>query len=200
MPAGSEVVYGVAARVDEGVIHTGAMSPRDAHTPRLQDRGDATGHGDRGEMADSLEATKVGDEQLASPQSAVGPVAEAVEGQGEHRAGPAVLGQARRDVGMVVLHADGRKVEVRGELGREVFGVQVVGDELGDHGVERAEMVDRLHEGAVRSEVLEVTDVVARDDVVAHGHRHRALELGPDGQDRPARRHHHREGLRREPA
>ncbi len=151
-------------------------------------------------MPDSLEAPKVRDEELPSPQCAVGAVAEAVEREREHGAGPAVFGEARRDVGMVVLHTDAREIQVRGELAREVLGVEVVGDDLGDHGVERAEVVDCLQERAVRGEMFEVADVVARDDVGANGHRDRALELRSDGEDRPTRTHHHREGLRRVPA
>ena len=57
-------------------------------------------------------AVEVGDQQLAAPQRAVGAVAEAVEGEAEHRLGAAVLDHARRDVGVVVLHGDRRQVEL----------------------------------------------------------------------------------------
>ena len=75
-----------------------------------------------------------------------------------------------------------------GELGRQVLGVQVVGDDLGRHAVEPAQVVDGLEERPVGGQVLEVADVVAGDDVGAERDRHRALQLGADGQDRPRRR------------
>ena len=91
-------------------------------------------------------------------------------------------------MGVVVLHRAGLEVEVDGELGREVLGVQVVGHDLRRHAVEAAQVVDRLEERAVGGEVLQVADVVAGHDGVAGGHRHRALQLGSHGQDRPAGR------------
>ena len=165
LPADDEVAHGVAAAIDEGVIDTGPLCPRHAHPPRLQDRGDSARHRHGREMADSLETTEVRDEELPSPQRAVGAVAESVERQRQHGADPAVLGEARRDVRVVVLHADGSEIEVRRELAREVLRVKIVRDDFGRHRIERAEVVDRLHERPVRGEMLEITDVVARDDL-----------------------------------
>ena len=118
-------------------------------------------------MPDPLEPVEVGHQELAAPERAVGAVAEPVEGEPEHRFGAAVLHHARGDVGVVVLHGHERKVEVEGELGRQVFRVQIVRDHLGPHAVQRGEMVDGLHERLVGREVLEVADVMAGDDVVA---------------------------------
>ena len=95
-------------------------------------------------MADPGEPVEVGDEELAAPQRAVGPVAEPVEREPEHRFGAAVLHHARRDVRVVMLHPHGGQVEVERELGREVLRMEVVGDDLGAHAVQRREMVDGL--------------------------------------------------------
>ncbi len=83
---------------------------------------------------------------------------------------------------MMVLHADRRQVEVGGELGGEVLGVEVVRHHLGRDTREGAQVVDRLQERPVGGQVLEIADVVAGHHGVALGHRHRALQLGPDGQ------------------
>ena len=70
------------------------------------------GSGQRGEVADALEAVVVGQQHLAAPDlhAAVGggAVAGAVEREPEHRrrAVEAVLGHQRGDVGVVVLHVD----------------------------------------------------------------------------------------------
>ena len=78
-------------------------------------------------MAHPLGPVEAGHQHLASPQRAVGAVAEPVEGEPEHRSRATVVDHARRDVGVVVLHRDEREVELLGELGREVLGVEVVG-------------------------------------------------------------------------
>ena len=134
-------------------------------------------------MGHPLVAAEVGHQHLAAPQRAVGAVAQPVEGQAQHRRRPTVLDHARRDVGVVVLHADGRQVELEGELGRQVLRVEVVGHHLGLHAVEVAEVVDRLQERAVRGQVLEVADVVAGHHGGALHDADRALQLGPERED-----------------
>ena len=57
-------------------------------------------------MAHPPVAGEVGDEDLAAPDGAVGPEAEAVEGDAQDRALCAGVGQAGGDVGVVVLDAD----------------------------------------------------------------------------------------------
>ena len=139
-------------------------------------------------MADAAEPGEVGDEELSAPQRPVRPVAEAVEAHGEHGFDTTVLDHARGGVGVMVLDADQWTIEIEGELRREVLRVEVVGDEVGDHAVQRRQVIDRLEERRVRGDVFEVADVVAGDHVAALGHRHRVLQLGPDGEDGDARR------------
>ena len=57
-------------------------------------------------MAGALEAGQIADEQLAAPDRPVGAVAGAVEDRADRRPGLAVLGQAGREVRVVMLHAD----------------------------------------------------------------------------------------------
>src|SRR5689334_990825 len=78
------------------------------HPPRLADRGRTAGHRDRGEMVDPPELAQVGDENLTTPDRAVGPVAEPVERDADYRAVVPVVGQAGGDVGVVVLYPDDR--------------------------------------------------------------------------------------------
>ena len=172
MPARREVVdraHGRSVDVGELLERIRAREPRPdrAHAPRLANRRASSGHRDATEVPDALEPVEVGHQELAAPQRAVGPVAETVEGEPEHRFGATVLHHARGDVGVVVLHRHDRQVEVERELGRQVFRVEIVRDHLGTHAVQRGQMVDGLHERLVGREVLEVADVVAGDDVVA---------------------------------
>jgi hypothetical protein len=76
----------------------------EGHPPGLTDGRGATRHGDGAEVARSLEALLVDEEQFATPGGAVGAVAEAVVRHAEGRSEVAVLGEARRHVGVVVLH------------------------------------------------------------------------------------------------
>ena len=91
------------------MVDAGPVRPRHPHAPRLADGGDSAGHRDGRQVADPFEALEVGHEQLPAPQRPVEAVAETVEGQAEHRSRAAVLGEARRHVGVVVLHRDGRR-------------------------------------------------------------------------------------------
>ncbi len=84
----------------------------------------------------------------------------------------------------MVLDADQRTIEFEGELRREVFRVKVVGDEVGDHAVQRRQMIDGLEKRRVGGHVFEVADVMAGNHLTALGHGHRVLQLGPDGKDR----------------
>ena len=108
---------------------------------------------------------EVGDQQLAAPHRAVGPVAEAVERQPEHRFGAAVLDHARRDVGVVVLHGDA-------SAGRARARTWSTGTRGAGRGrPPRASTPYRpqrwstaWQERPVRRQVLEVADVVAGHD------------------------------------
>jgi hypothetical protein len=101
-------------------------------------------------------------------------------------------------MGMVMLDGLNREVLLDGELGRQVFRMEVVGDDVrGDSG-EPAEVVHGLQEGTVGGQMLQIADVVAGDDVRAFGHGHGVLELGPDGQHLTSGGPSQRDGLRRE--
>ena len=71
----------------------------------------------------------------------------------------------------MVLDADVWTVELDGELRREVLRMEVMGDEVGDHTVQRRQVFDRLEERGVRGDVSEVADVMTGDYVGALGHR-----------------------------
>ena len=82
-------------------------------------------------MPTRRKSREVAAEELAAPDRAVGPVAGPVEDRADGGAELAVLGQARREVRVVVLDADQLDaVALDRVLGREVLGVQVVRDDL----------------------------------------------------------------------
>ena len=114
--------------------------------------------------AAALEAGQVGEQELPAPDGAVGAEAGAVERHPDHRALLAVVGQAGRDVRVVVLDAGQvHAVELQRVLGGQVLRVQVVRDHL-RFGVEQPpEVGDPVGEGPQGLEVLQIADVV-RDE------------------------------------
>jgi hypothetical protein len=98
----------------------------------LADGDVATGEQRRCQVAHPFEPGEVGDHHLATPDGAVGAVAGAVEAEADDRAGVAVLGQQRRQMGVVVLHLDHRPIAGHppGPVGRQIAGVGVAGQQL----------------------------------------------------------------------
>ena len=103
----------------EGSPHALPLGPRDEDAgalemdgrdpPRLAHRGLAAGKRNRLEPREPLVALEVGAQELAAPERSVGPVAGAVEDEGERRPRLAVLGEARSRVRVVMLHLDQRQ-------------------------------------------------------------------------------------------
>ena len=107
--------------------------------------GSRTGRG----SPDALEAVEAADQQLPAPDRAVGAVPGRRRRSRRRPVRLAVLGERRRQVGVVVLDADEPDaVALERVLGREVLGVKVVRDDLGRH----------------REQALEVLDPLARTD------------------------------------
>ena len=73
--------------------------------------------------------------------------------------------------------------------------MEIVRDHFGAHAVERGQVVDRLEERPIRREVLEVSDVMTRDDDVATRDGHGRLQLCTDRQHRALRGERERHGL-----
>ena len=137
--------------------------PRAGHPPRLAHGAVAAGQAHGPQMAGALEAVEAAGQQLAAPHRAVGAVAGAVVDRPDRRPALAVLGQHRRQVGVVVLHAHVRDVLAGERVGRrQVVGVQVVGDDLRRDREEPLEVRDAHGEGAQGLLVAQVADVVAR--------------------------------------
>src|SRR5689334_17074647 len=104
-------------------IRNGAQ-PRTRHPPRLSDRLRATGQAHRPERADPAKAPDTAVQQLAAPDRSVEPVPGAVEDRPDRSAGLPVLGEAGREMRVVVLDAGELDVlELERVLGREVLGV-----------------------------------------------------------------------------
>ena len=113
--AASPATAAPARRVDarrerRGTAGSARRAPRPAtRRPSATARGSPRsppGMPHRPQVPGALEARQVADQQLAAPDRAVGAVAGAVVDRPDRRAGLAVLGQAGREVGVMVLHPD----------------------------------------------------------------------------------------------
>ena len=178
------------------VCAEGACGPGEGHPPWFTNGRRPARHGKGQQMRHSFEAVEVGDEELPTPHRPVGPVPETVEGDAEHGAGMSVLGQAGGDVGVVMLDRPRLDIEIERVLGRQVLGVQVVGDNFRRNAEQPAEVNRRLPESLIGGEVLQVTDVMAAHDEGLLGHRDRVLELGTDGENLARGPTGERQGLR----
>ena len=157
--------------------------PRAGHAPRLAHGAVAAGQAHGPQMAGALEAVEAAGQQLAAPHGAVEAVAGAVVDRPDRRPALAVLGQHRRQVGVVVLHAHVGDVLAGERVGRrQVVGVQVVGHDLRRDREEPLEVRHAHGEGAQGLLVAQVADVVARPCARALGQAEGALELGSAGQ------------------
>ena len=162
-------------------------APSHAHAIRQGSRAAASPPGCRtgNKQTRAFEFAEVAGEDLASPDGAVGPVARAVEDRPHRLLGDAVLRQARRQMRVVVLDRDGFDALARERVtGRQVVGMEVVGDDLGLDREQSPEMVDPAAIGLERLEVLQVSHVGTDPRAGALGDAEGVLELGPAAEDR----------------
>src|SRR3990172_3332904 len=122
----------------------------------------------------ACEIPSCGEQELAAPESSVGPEASAFNGHPYHLPIEVMLGHGAHYVGVVVLHGDYLFTRVFdsgkilfGKPGREVVGMEVMGhvDGLDAEGV--LEVLQRLPEEVELFEVYEVAYVLAHDGVSA---------------------------------
>ena len=74
-------------------------------------------------------AMEVGDQNFAAPDLPIRPIPGAVERNADHRPREMVLRHAAGDMRVVVLHRNGPDVPLlQSPLGREIAGMQIVGD------------------------------------------------------------------------
>src|SRR5438067_5235835 len=134
-------------------------------------------------MGRAREGAEVADEKLSSPARAIGSVARSVVYGAHGRTALAVLGQYRREVRVMVLHAYEVHVVALERVRRgEVVRVQIVRDDARGHREQVFEMGDPLAEGAQRLPVAQVPDVVRHPRSLATRQAERALQLGAAGQ------------------
>ena len=169
--------------------------PLDARCPQVCER-DAIRPADRriaarqrhvSEVRDALECVVAGDEDLATPDRAVGAVAGAVEREADHplTVGHTVLGHHRRDVGVVVL--DERHLATRVGLSPPpglIARVRVGDEQVGFDPVHLGELVRGLLERGERLDAAHVADVLAHPRVGTGCEAERVLQLTADGDDR----------------
>src|SRR5262245_57893124 len=90
-------------------VAIGRAKERRRHAPRLAHCCVTTGQRYILEMTDALEASQVGDEELATPDAAVGSIAASVPGDADYLAIHTVVGQTARDVRVMML--DGHSLD-----------------------------------------------------------------------------------------
>ena len=71
-----------------------------------------------------------------------------------------------------------------GPMGGSVVGVQIAGDDFRLETVEAAQIFNRFLEGFSSFESLEIADVLAEEDILAHCDGHRVLEMAADREHR----------------
>ena len=104
LPPGRRVDHSVeASRRRRRRLVEGCREPGACHAPGLPDRRLAARHPHREEQAHALEALEVAEQELPAPDRAVVSVAGAVEDRADRGSGLAVLREAGRQVGVVVL-------------------------------------------------------------------------------------------------
>ena len=165
------------------------VQDRGGHAPGLARRAVAAGQAQRAQVAEANALAARHPQQLAAPGLAVGAEADPVERQAEHRARveAAVLGEHRADVGVVVLHADRRHVQARGERAGDAGGVEVGVEVVGDraHGCGRLReqgQRGRLHRAAGVG-VVEVAEVGAELRAAVREQACGVLEPSAEGED-----------------
>ena len=148
-------------------------------------------------MSEALELLEVAAQQLAAPERPVGSVARPVEDERERRPFLAVLGEAGRGVGVVMLDADELRVLLERPLGRQVLGMEVVRDDLGldrEHGEHELEIGAERTVGGLR---VEIPEMGREERLTAACDAERRLQLGARCDDRPQRGHRQRQRRRR---
>jgi hypothetical protein len=149
----------------------------------------------------ALAGSQVADQDLAAPHGAVGAEPGAVEDRPHRGAELVVLGEARRQVRVVVLHRHvldplaGERVR-----GRQIVRVQVVDDHLRGDREQPLEVRDARLERTQRLGVLEVADVVGDPCAAPARDAERVLELGAAREHVPGRRDREREQAGDRPA
>ena len=139
-------------------------------------------------MAGALEAREVPHQQLPAPDRPVDPQPRTVVDRSDRPPALPVLGQARGEVGVVMLDAhELHALALQRVSGGEVVRVQVVDHHLGLDREQRFEMGDPLAEGAQRLPVPQVADVVPDPCARALGQAERALELSAAREQRARR-------------
>ena len=168
-------------------LDAGGPQVRERGAIRLADRGVAARQRHVPQVRHAIESVVSGDEDLATPDRAVGAVAGAVEREADHplTVGHTVLGHHRRDVGVVVL--DERHVAGRVGLGPPtglVARVRVGDEQVGFDAVHLGELAGGLLERGERLDAAHVADVLAHPRVGTGREAERVLQLTADGDDR----------------
>ena len=134
-------------------------------------------------MSAALKIGQVRDQKLASPDLAVRPVPGAVEGHADHPSVEVILGHARDNVGVVMLHADLlHTVQFQRKTGTEVAGMEVVSGDARLYAEQLLHLLQRFLEEPQSFVVFEIADMLAEQGVAAFGQAERVLQSGPAGQ------------------
>jgi len=110
-------------------------------------------------MPDAFEILQISDQKFPAPHRRVDSIAETVERNSDRRPLFSIVGQAGRDLRVMMLHANQfDAIKLQRLLGREIFGMKIVGD---DRRIDRKQppvMLDTLGERAQRFVIFKIAD------------------------------------------
>ena len=155
-----------------------------SHAPGLPNGLLSSGQGDLLKMGQTLKVGVGGHQELPAPESAISAVPCAVPGYANDRPCTSILRHATGNVGMMMLHRDaGQSLQGESILAGEVARMEIVGHHLGGDGEEFGEVLDTVHERAIRPVILQIANVVAQEGMLLPGQTERVLELSATGED-----------------
>ena len=138
------------------------LNVAERRTPGLPYCTIAPGERNVAQVSSSRVAGQIHDQELATPDSSIRTVTQAVKGNADHRPIETVLSHATHNVRMVVLNCDFvYTIQAGGVFGREIIGMKVMGDQRRLNIEKRFELLDGSDERLQRIVGFQVADMVA---------------------------------------
>jgi hypothetical protein len=154
--------------------------------PRDADRGLAADQRESLQVSDASELAAVETERLAAPHGPVGSVAGSVPGKAKRRTLEAMLGEARGNVRVMMLHADQGNCEalrqILADSSRRIVRMQIAGEKFGDDIEQAQQLVDRAQVGRPCFGAMKVAEMLTESYFGADRESDRILLMGSQSQ------------------
>ncbi len=142
----------------------------------------ATDQAERPERSHPLVIRSVDFQELAAPDGAIVAVARAVPRNPQRGTVLGVLGQARHDMGVMMLHGHPGQTLLLGVPGREVVGMGVVHDLCRLHAEQAGEIGHILLVACTYGGRVQVADVLPQEELSPSRESNRRLQMPARGQ------------------